>query len=174
MTEISSSTIIAAVLSATQDVFSTMLNLPIEPGPTSEESCDPANFNGVVALVAIAGDWVGSGRISCSSKFACQLAAALMMCPVYEAVNEEVLDGVGEVSNMIVGNVKTFLEETLGGLALGIPTVVFGHNYSTRSANVVWNVVPFHSGDETIEVRFCLMPKKAQVHPHPRPEHQHA
>src|SRR5580704_14156117 len=146
MAEITSNEINTAVLAATQDVFSTMLSLPLEAGPAREETCDPANFNGVVALVAIAGEWVGSGRISCSSKFACQIAAALLMSPLYESVNEEVLDGVGEVSNMIVGNVKTYLEETLGNLALGIPTVVFGHNYSTRSAGVTWTIVPFHSG----------------------------
>jgi CheY-specific phosphatase CheX len=171
----SSSEIIPAVLSATQEVFSTMLNLPLEMEPAREETSDPASFDGVVALVGVAGDWVGTGRISCSAKFACRIAGALIMSPPYEAVNEEVLDGVAEVSNMIVGNVKTFLEERLGSMSLSIPTVVFGRNYTTRSARVLlWNVVPFRCGGEIMEVRFCLMPKPAPVHSMPRPEYMHA
>ena len=167
------SEIIPAVLAATLEVFTTMLNLPLEPAPPREEAADPGSFDGVVALVGIAGDWMGTGRISCSSKFACQIAGALMMSPAYEAVNEEVLDGVAEVSNMIIGNVKTFLEERLGSMALSIPTVVFGRNYQTRSANVLqWNVVPFRCGTETMEVRFCLMPVSVKAHSL-RPEHAH-
>ena len=169
-----SSEIIPAVLSATQEVFSTMLNLPLEPVESREEASDPARFDGVVALVGVAGDWMGTGRISCSARFACQVAGALMMGPPYESVNEEVLDGIAEVSNMIIGNVKTFLEERLGSMALSIPTVVFGRNYITRSAGVLhWNVVPFRCGDEIMEVRFCLMPKSAQSHSMPRPEYLH-
>ncbi len=163
--------IIPAVLSATQEVFSTMLNLPLEQVLTREEASDPGAFDGVVALVGVAGDWVGTGRVSCSSRFACQIAGALLMSPPFEAVNEEVLDGVAEVSNMIIGNVKTFLEERLGTMSLSIPTVVFGRNYQTRSARVLqWNVVPFRSGDEIMEVRFCLMPGNSQAHRAPRHE----
>jgi len=166
--------IIPAVLSATHEVFSTMLNLPLETVPAREEVSDPASFDGVVALVGVAGDWVGTGRISCSARFACQIAGALMMGPAYESVNEDVLDGIAEVSNMIIGNVKTFLEERLGSMALSIPTVVFGRNYITRSAGVLqWNVVPFRCGEETMEVRFCLMPKAAKAHPVARPEYLH-
>jgi chemotaxis protein CheX len=157
--------IIPAVLSATQDVFSTMLSLPLEPAQPREEASDPAAFDGVVALVGIAGDWVGTGRVSCSAQFACLIAGALLMSPPFESVNEEVLDAVAEVSNMIIGNVKTFFEERLGSMALSIPTVVFGRNYQTRSAKVLqWHVIPFRSGGEILEVRFCLMPGNARPH----------
>jgi chemotaxis protein CheX len=62
--------------------------------------------------------------------------------------------------------VKTFLEERLGSMSLSIPTVVFGRNYQTRSARVLhWNVVPFRSGEEIMEVRFCLMPGSSQCRP---------
>jgi chemotaxis protein CheX len=171
ITQPGSEELIPALLSATQEVFSTMLNLPLEAVPPRQEASDPAAFDGVVALVGVAGDWMGTGRVSCSARFACQIAGALLMSP-YEAVNEDVLDAVAEVSNMIIGNVKTFLEERLGSMALSIPTVVFGRNYQTRSANVLhWSVVPFRSGDEILEVRFCLMPSHSQAHRHPRPEH---
>jgi chemotaxis protein CheX len=127
-----------------------------------------------VALVGVAGDWVGTGRISCSAKFACEIAGALLMSPPIDSVNEDVLDAVAEVSNMIIGNVKTFLEERLGSMALSIPTVVFGRNYQTRSAKVLqWTVVPFRSGSEVMEVRFCLMPGSSVHASHARLDHMH-
>lgn len=101
-----------------------------------------APFQGVIALVGLAGKWTGSGRISCSLRFASRLCASLLMAE-YGAVNEEVLDAVAEVSNMIIGNVKTTLEDELGPLGLSIPTVIYGRNYQARSSGITeWTVVP--------------------------------
>ena len=162
--------IVSAVKSATRDVFSTMLNLPLEVGGALEEASEPDSFDGVVALVGIGGSWTGSGRISCSPRFACRLAGALLTAS-YHAVNEDVLDAVGETANMIIGNVKTIFEERLGLLGLSVPTVIFGRNYRTRSSGVRrWTVVVFECGDETMEVRFCLMPARLQPRPAARGE----
>jgi chemotaxis protein CheX len=153
--------IVAAIRAATNDVFSTMLNLPIEAGRPSEETDEPESFDGVISMVGIAGDWTGSGRVSCSPHFACKLAEALLMTP-YEAVNEGVLDAMSEVGNMIIGNIKSTFEEKLGPLGLSVPTVIFGRNYRTRSASVLkWTLVPFRCGDERMDVSFCLMKSRA-------------
>ena len=111
----------AAVRCASQELFSTMLQLPLEAGVFFDETSEPESLDGVVALVGIAGSWTGTGRIACSPHFACRLAGALLMQP-FESVNEEVLDAVAEISNMIIGKVKTIFEETLGSLALSVPT----------------------------------------------------
>jgi chemotaxis protein CheX len=39
------------------------------------------------------------------------------------SVDEDVLDAVAEITNMIIGSVKTDLEGELGPLGLSIPTV---------------------------------------------------
>ena len=63
------------------------------------------------------------------------------------AVDEDVLDAVAELTNMIIGSVKTDLEQHLGPLGLSIPTVVFGRNFKTRtSANTEWIVVALPLG----------------------------
>jgi chemotaxis protein CheX len=157
------------IQAATQEVFSTMLNLPIENlAPYQETECEPpASMNGVEALVGMAGTWNGTGRICCSSHFACRLAGAMLMSE-YEALNDDVLDAVAEVANMVIGNVKTRFEERVGPLGLSIPTVVFGRNYHTRSAGVQsWIVVPFDSGGDLWQVRLCLIPARNPSHPHP-------
>lgn len=152
---------------ATESVFSTMLNLPVEHQPIRQEDGDPAPVDGVIALVGIAGTWTGTGRIYCSAEFACQLAGALLMTE-YKAVDGDVLDAVAEVANMIIGNVKTSLEETLGPLGLGVPTVIYGRNYQARTGGIHdWTVIPFRCGNETMEIRFCLM--QTPVAPRPLP-----
>ena len=104
----------------------------------------------------MAGDWVGTGTISGSADTARFLAGKFLM-QEYEAVDDEVLDAIGELSNMIFGNVKTTLEEQLGPMGLSIPTVVYGRNFTTRSVgNHAWIVIPFEAEAHHVEVRICL------------------
>jgi chemotaxis protein CheX len=160
-----------AISKAAREVFETMLNLPLEVEPSVVRAkIEPETFHGVVALVGVAGSWTGTGHISCSPQFAQKVAGALLMTE-YGSVDEEVLDAVAEVANMIVGNVKTIFEEKLGPLGLTVPTVIFGRNYRTRSAGVNnWVLVRLRSGDESMDVNFCLMPSRAVHHIAHRPE----
>ena len=83
------------------------------------------------------------------------------------AVNEEVLDAVAELTNMIIGSVKTDLEQHLGPLGLSIPTVVFGRNFKTRSAGTTeWIVVRFPWEDEALLIKMCLAPSESALTRH--------
>lgn len=160
--KISPQEITAVVRGAAHEVFSTMLNVPLEDMPEFQEASahPPDSYDGVEALVGIGGPWTGTGRICCTSALARTLAGALLMMQC-DSLNEDVLDAISEVANMVIGNVKTAFEERLGPLGLSIPTVVFGRNYQTRSAGVSeWTVVPFKTGEETLYVRFCIMPSR--------------
>jgi chemotaxis protein CheX len=158
--------IVDIIRAATQSVFSTMLNLPAEPQAARQESGDPAPVEGVIAMVGIAGTWTGMGQIYCSAEFACELAGAMLMSE-YKSVDGDVLDAMAEVANMIIGNVKTGLEDQLGQLGLGVPTVIYGRNYHARTGGVHdWTVVPFHCRGKMIEVRFTLAPTPAGPRPH--------
>jgi chemotaxis protein CheX len=159
-----------AISKASREVFEIMLCLPLEIDPSvMRHHIEPETFQGVVALVGVAGAWTGTGHISCSPQFAQKLAGALLMSE-YDSVNEEVLDAVAEVSNMIIGNVKTIFEERLGTLALTVPTVIYGRNYRTRSAGVKdWVLVKLRSGKEEMDINFYLIPSRVP-HPMHRPE----
>jgi chemotaxis protein CheX len=162
------SRIVECICSATKDVFSTMLGLEIQSGEPRWESSQPSPVNGVVGLIGLAGSWTGAGCISFSSEFACTISAKLLMAE-YHSVNEDVLDAVGEITNMIVGNFKLFAEDVLGPLGLSIPTVIFGHNFTARSMNTgEWIVVPFTCEAAQLEVRVCLAPT-----PSTPPAHRH-
>ena len=149
---------------STADVFSTMLGIEVCPEAEFSDPNGPAVSDGVLALVGIAGSWAGTGAISCSAAFACRICNQLLMSEA-ASVNEEVLDAVGEVANMVIGNFKTRLEESLGPLGLSIPTVIYGRNFTSRSLGTnSWIVLPFQCDDETITIRCCLAPAND---PHP-------
>jgi chemotaxis protein CheX len=135
-----------------------MLGVEIVRGEvTAEDGSQEAN-DGVVSFIGLAGDWTGAGSLNCSPTLACRVCSSMLMCEA-TAVNEEVLDAIAELTNMIIGSVKTDMEAHLGPLGLSIPTVVFGRNFKTKSAGShEWNVVKFHWEDEVLQVKICLAP----------------
>jgi chemotaxis protein CheX len=151
-------TTVKAIIDATQEVFTTMLGLEVQPGAAYLDRETPRPADGVVALIGMAGEWTGTGSIGCSAEFACAICAHLLMTES-KLVDDEVLDAVGEVANMVIGNFKNHIEEVVGPLGLSIPTVIFGRNFITRSLSPgEWMVVPFAVADQTFEVRVCLAP----------------
>ena len=83
----------------------------------------------------------------------------------FASVDQEVLDAVGEVTNMIIGNFKNALENEIGPTALGIPVVIFGHNFTASSVHTAdWVVVPFLCGAEKMDVKVCLAPQAQPAH----------
>jgi len=147
-----------AIRSATEEVFSTMLNLSVTPGEVFVEKEEAVPSSGVVSLIGLAGSWVGSGSLACSANCAVTIASALLLTP-YTAIDEDVLDAVAEVTNMIIGNVKTVLETKLGAMGLSTPTVIYGRNFQTRSSgNQEWTVVPFSLGEDQMCVQVCITP----------------
>lgn len=164
MQELPREKLVTSARASMDEVFSTMLGLTATPQDDTLEKGGLHTYNGVMALVGVAGGWTGTGRLLVSPRMACILAGHLLMS-TFESVDEEVLDAVAEIANMVVGNVKNALEEELGPMLLSVPTVVFGKNYLTRSSKVHdWLIVPFQCDGEVIEFRFSLMPAPANPH----------
>ncbi len=162
------STISESLIRSTGDVFSTMLGCELSGGEVTVEGTVAGSASepndGVVSFIGIAGSWAGTGSLSCSPAMACRVCAAMLMTEA-TAVNEDVLDAVAELTNMIIGSVKTDLEAELGPLGLSIPTVVFGRNFKTRSAATAeWIHVRFHWDEDPLMIKMCLAPSEK---PHP-------
>jgi chemotaxis protein CheX len=162
------------IRSATLEVISMMVGLDAEAGDATASPVNGTAQEGVFATVGLAGRCTGSGTISLSAELACKLSSQFLMAE-YEQVNVDVLDAVGELANMIVGNVKTSLESEMGAIGLSIPTVVFGKNFMTRSLSQSEGIsIPFRCLNETLVVGLYLTPSNVPelevipgfVHPH--------
>jgi len=149
-----------SILGSAAHVFTTMLGQDLPHTQVSIEAGTPDANDGIASFIGIAGAWAGTGSITCSPALACRLCSRMLMVEV-TAVDEEVLVAVAELTNIIIGGVKTDLEAHLGPLGLSLPTVVFGRNFKTRSsARHEWIVVDFHWDGEPLMVRICLAPNQ--------------
>lgn len=161
--------LVEAIEAATQEVFVTMLNQELTAEAPFQEKQEAQPATGVISLVGLAGDWVGSGGLSCTATLACKIASWLLATE-YPSIDDDVLDAVAEVTNMIIGNVKTVLENRLGDMGLSTPTVIYGRNFQTRSArNQEWTVVPFLADGERLCVQVCIAPSPDSAGKHVRP-----
>jgi chemotaxis protein CheX len=166
--------LIDSIISSAGNVFSTMLGAELGSGTVVPNASAAEPNDGVVSFIGIAGTWAGTGSLSLSPRLACRVCSALLMTES-AAVNEDVLDAVAELTNMIIGSVKTDLETHLGPLGLSIPTVVFGRNFKTRSAgNTEWMNVTFQWDDEPLLVKMCLAPNEKAHAIHHAPSHSYS
>jgi chemotaxis protein CheX len=158
---IDSDLIVSEIRAAAEDVFSTMLETPLH---FAESYCDkgPSHpLDGVICLIGMAGEWTGTGTLSCSAEFACRIASRMLMAE-YATVDAEVLDAVAEIANMVLGNVKTAMEKSLGTMGMSIPTAIFGKNFLAKSfGDETWTVVLFDCEDQRLEVKLFLKPAPA-------------
>ncbi len=160
--ELDQGKVVAAICHATGDVFSTMLGMEVRSQEAYRQPCKPEPANGVIGLVGLTGNWVGTGSVACTGELARKISGQFLMSE-FPAVDQDVLDAMGEITNMIIGNFKNALEGEAGALGMSVPMVVFGHNFvagTTHSAD--WVVVPFACGGETLEVKAYLAPRPEQ------------
>lgn len=75
----------------------------------------------VAAAVSVTGAWRGHVVVECSSAASRHAAAALLGVPDGEVTEDDVADALGELANIIGGNVKALLPEPS---ALSLPYVV--------------------------------------------------
>jgi len=151
--------IATTIRQATCEVFATMVGLEVEGQPEYMGGAGFGATDGLLAFVGLAGSHIGTGTVSCSAGLACRVSSQFLMTEL-EAVDSEVLDAVGEITNMILGNVKSNLENDLGQLCLSVPTVVYGKNFEARALqNGACVVVPFVCGEERFEVSLGLRPQ---------------
>jgi chemotaxis protein CheX len=135
----------------------------LEPGDAFVTKSPAAAGDGVLAFIGLAGLWVGMGSVSVSGALACRISSRFLTAD-YRSVDDDVLDSMGELTNMIIGNVKTRLEEVLGPMGLTIPTVIYGRNFTSRTLGTEEGTkVLFHLNGERMEIHICLAPHQDNV-----------
>jgi chemotaxis protein CheX len=107
------------------DVFRTMLNLTVERATGGwHNKAQP-----VTGAVYYAGSWNGALLVECTQEQSFQFTHRLMSIAPPTTVNDDVRDALGELANMVAGNLKAVLPP---GVAISMPSVVEGTDYSLR------------------------------------------
>ncbi len=106
-----------------EDVFQTMLNLSVRPYTTADSP--PAAS--LTAAVHFAGAWKGAVLLQYTALQALAFTARLMPGRQPDRIDEDVRDVLGELANMVGGNLKSVLHP---GVGLSMPSVVEGTDYA--------------------------------------------
>ncbi|MGR3317277.1 MAG: chemotaxis protein CheX [Candidatus Anammoxibacter sp.] len=122
-----------AVVNATTSVFQSMVGIDVEF--LSSEDSKAATMNSeVVSLISFTGNYIGTLSTFFNAETALKAASGMlgMECA---SIDEDVQDVIGEITNMIAGNIKTSIINTYGNLHLSIPIVICGKSLSITSTS---------------------------------------
>ena len=120
--------------------FSTMLNCTATRGPLmlKRDVFPPVEISGVIGL---SGKAVGTVVVSLSKEVALKATSAMLMTETTE-IDGDVVDAVGEITNMVAGAAKAELSEY--ELSISLPSVITGRGHEVRfPSNVTPICVPF-------------------------------
>jgi chemotaxis protein CheX len=107
-------------------VFTTMMGLEAREVPGSGLGSGPEFLT---AAVFLTGSWQGAVLVQCSPQHACEFTGCFLGGPAPAEVSDDVRDVLGEIGNMIAGNLKCTL---CPGIRVSVPSVVAGRDYSLR------------------------------------------
>jgi chemotaxis protein CheX len=106
-------------------VFRTMLGLEVAPVDLPWRKAPES----LTAAVHFAGQWKGGVYVEFTREQAFDITARLMSIPRPSQIDDDVLDAMGEMANMVGGNMKSVMPR---GVALSAPSVVEGSDYVLR------------------------------------------
>ena len=108
-----------------RDVLSTMTDYPVDAAE-DEYSARP---DSATCAVFFAGAWGGALLVEVPLAMALEFTSKLMRIPKPLEFDNDVCDALGELANMIGGNLKSVLPR---GVNLSMPSVVEGSRYSVH------------------------------------------
>jgi chemotaxis protein CheX len=114
---------------AVEEVFGLMLGVVVEV--LNEEFLTEDATATMTAMVGLAGAISGTCAMLVGSEAGIHMASCMAGTEL-DAVDETVLDGLGEITNMLAGAWKAKLPELNGACMLSVPTVVTGTQYEVH------------------------------------------
>lgn len=144
---------INSFISSLDHTFKTMLECEVERGRAALKDNLSPKFD-VSGVIGLSGKAVGTVVLSFSKEVAMKAASHMLMCENTE-INDDVVDAVGELTNMVAGGAKAQLAEYQ--LMVSLPNVITGQDHEVRFPSDVKPIcVPFTTkwGALALEVGF--------------------
>jgi len=144
-------------LNATVHILNVQANLPAEPGKAFLKKTNDRLVGDVSGIIGVVSDKFNGSVIISFPEATFLKVMSNMLGESFTELTPEIVDGAGEILNMIFGQAKIVLNEKGYGIKTAIPSVVTGRHLSVSTMTkgpVV--VVPFSSGAGEFFVEICL------------------
>lgn len=152
-------------LDGAKEVLKTMAFIDATAGKAYLKKGDAAQGD-VSGIIGITGDAIGSLAVSFHTNCICGIVSN-MLGETHTEPTREVLDAVGELTNMISGVARTHMERNGLSVYAAIPSVVVGvgHtiNHILKAPSIV---IPFSTPQGDFVVDVCLKPTQAHMKKH--------
>lgn len=138
-------------ISSLSNTFSIMAGVDVQREQIVMKK-DSSFIHEISGVIGLSGRAAGAIVLSVSEKLALRVASKMLMTEIKE-INDDVLDAIGELTNVIAGSAKSELEEL--HLNVSLPNVITGNSHDIRfPSNVTPICVQFSSewGDLALEV----------------------
>ncbi|HPJ96215.1 MAG TPA: chemotaxis protein CheX [Syntrophales bacterium] len=152
-------------LDGAKEVLKTMAFIDATAGKAYLKKGDTAHGD-VSGIIGITGDAVGSLAVSFHTDCICGIVSN-MLGETHAEPTREVLDAVGELTNMISGVARTHMERNGLSVYAAIPSVVVGAghtvNHILKAPSIV---IPFSTPQGDFVVDVCLKPTQEHMKKH--------
>ena len=144
------------IVAGVKDVFSTMLMIDLENEEILEGQQCTIESN-LTSMLGLGGGIRGMLAIHCPAAVAKGITGGFLGIEV-ETLDEDVKDAIGEIANMVAGNLKVSLAKQGIDVELAIPTSIVGDSFAISGigdSNRV--VVVFKMGEDTFWVELLYV-----------------
>lgn len=143
------------IAQGTQDVFSTMLMIDLAVAPPGKDIAIRSN---VTSMIGLGNGLRGMLSVHCPAAVAKEITGALLGMEI-DDLGDDVKDAIGEIANMVAGNLKISFAGAGVDVELAIPTSVIGESFRVCGlSGATRAVVEFDmpSGEFWIELLYVL------------------
>lgn len=142
------------IIESAKEIFSSMVMMEISVSGENMTQSVPL-IESITGVIGLAGTHKGVLAIHIPNKVAMAITSSFLGMDVDE-INEDVEDAVGELANMLGGNVKSILSENGRDINLSLPSTITGQQYDfqpTKEAERI--IIPFRcdAGEFSIDLQ---------------------
>ena len=119
------------ILGITRDVWESFTGRAVEVAD-GQPRLDGGDV--IVGCVTVSGEWRGSVLLACPARLARMAASAMFDRPADALDDQEVADALGELTNMVGGNIKSLIP---GPSRLSMPAVTVGASPAVKPPRAV-------------------------------------
>ena len=119
------------LIESTIEIFTGMVMMEVAVAGTPLTKLGPLKKS-ITGMVGLAGTHKGVLAVHFPQEVALAVTSNFLGMEV-EEINEDVQDAIGEIANMLGGNLKTILSDRGKDIQLSMPSTIFGDEYAFSS-----------------------------------------
>ena len=132
------------IIESTIEIFTSMVMMDISVAGDLMQKIGPLKQS-ITGMVGLAGTHKGVMAVHFPNQIAQDVTSSFLGMEVND-INEDVQDAIGEIANMLGGNLKTILSDRGRDIQLSLPSTISGDQYSFSSqADADQVIIPFQA-----------------------------